>query len=301
MENRKTETNVKLLDSIIRRLVEVLREFSLAETKKAESGQQLNQLQHIATQFLDRTIASMFGIQALLPSYSKHHVAIFPMGLILRSIFSDFITLLYLLSFTKRGTEINNTFLNEIQMLDRDFVRAYIEIKKLEGDLDQYMAVLPDGFKGREAIETEIDGLKTNELKSFFRKNKTLKSATELRHNSDPLLFYSQEAFKKPENTFMTDSYKWNQVKSDSEVSKFILAYHSYKIFSSFQHYSVIGHRWLTKGKEAFLFMEVILGVDAIFLILDFVIQLIDKKDSNHLLKLNSLKQELNKILDSKK
>jgi hypothetical protein len=181
-------------------------------------------------------------------------------------------------------------------MVDRDFVRAFIEMKTIEGELDQYMSVLPKGFKGKVEIDKEISELKAGPLKRFFTKNGEFKNASEIRHDSDPTLFHSEEAFKTPKNTFMTESYKWKQVKSEPEMGKFVIAYHSYKIFSSFQHYSLFSNQWLTKSKEDFLFVQLVLGVNAIFILLDFIVQVIDKPDSEFVAKLKAVSNEIDKM-----
>jgi hypothetical protein len=294
MENYWSKANVEMVNKFILELANVLSAFHDSERKKANGGKELNKLQRIANQFLDRSIMNITAIRELLPAYSSKSFMIFPIGLIMRSVCSDFVTLLYLLSFTKRGTEINATFETELDMLDRDLIKTYFEMKQIESELPNYVSILPIQAKGKQDIDDQLSQLRTGSLKRYFTANGKLKQSADIRIKADRSMYVNPDLTKP--HSFMSDSYKWKQVSTD-DTKKFIFAYYAYKTFSTFQHYSPVSYQLINGQQEAFLFSQFLVGVNSIFLMLDLIIQIIDHQDSEFKVKANEVSQRLSSEL----
>jgi len=298
VKNLKSPHSINVLIRVLSRCQEFFKEFSREELKKAGEGKVLDELQKTANEFLIRTQLNVSGLLPLLESYKSKGSMILPIGLIMRSIFSDFITLCYLITFSDNERSSNESIKNELIVLNRDFIKSIFEIKKMEGLLAGYLPNFTAQFFSKQEAEDYIRNAKLMMPNLFDAKGATRKISS-IRSTSNSEFFKKFGTKIDSPESFMTDKYKWDRIEHHPSFKKYILIFLGYKIFSQFQHYSPISMQLLDEKHEAKLFYELAIGVDAINIITDIHFQLIDNVDNKHLSDLRLLKVEIDNIFGS--
>jgi hypothetical protein len=195
-------------------------------------GKKGNKVIMTLVSFLKRQYFLCNTLPQLLDSYSIDHRNKFSLSLILRTINSDFLTLIYLLTFINNKSE-TIAFENEIKLLKRDFIKFLEELAKEE---DEFLAEIMN-----EIVDTQkkLEEIRLNN-KDFYIRNENgsykLKTCKELRETTDDRYFPSIEE-KNRNSPFVTERMKFDRIKKSGYL-KFSDAYINFKYYSQFQHFS---------------------------------------------------------------
>ncbi|MEI9921406.1 MAG: hypothetical protein WDO14_21865 [Bacteroidota bacterium] len=150
MKSYKSIENVDVLSNHVDKYLRVVTSF-YEEQRLLLGDESLSKIQTVSYQFLTRTFLNVKAFALLLPSYSQQRVMVHPLGMILRSMLSDFITFHYLLIHLDEGGQ--DSFGNELSKLESDFLRSMGEVATLESDLDKFVKNIPPNFSGKEEIK----------------------------------------------------------------------------------------------------------------------------------------------------
>jgi len=289
----RTPENVEKLKAIIEKYLVVVNNFIQTEIELQKRGKKLNDVQRVANDFLSRTFLNVKAVLELLELYKIQRGMILPIGLILRSICSDFLTLCYLSTFSGNKNEVNESFLNELRLFQRDSVRSVMEVAEMEIDIQRFLKGIPKQSLGKDELLKMHEKIRNN-FSFLFNKKGGYKVASELRATSDKRFFYKKE-FKEP-NGFVTEKYKWKRIEKDEVLNKYILVYFSHKLFSQFQHYSKLSVDLLDKGAEDHMFYYLVLSIDSVFIATDLQIQIIGGNENKLLNELRMVKDQINGV-----
>lgn len=296
MENYRTARNISTLQSLIKEYNSLLDEFAQAQIK---SGKKLKTLQKVSNDFLNRTRINNEGLLPLLENYKTQISAIQPIGLLVRSILSDFLTFCYLATFSD-GMDVEEVSIqNELDLLERDFLRSMLEVIEIESKINQYNKNIPLEFEDREEYEAQIRDLK-DRFKHLFINDKSdlrLKKPKEFRATSFQTFFHSKEEFATAP-PFMTEKYKWERMIKRG-FSKYVTVFTAFKFFSQFQHYSPMSMELARKETEPYAFFHLIMAIDAIIIVTDMQIQIIDGKGSDYLPRLRKIEDSVSDIFSN--
>jgi hypothetical protein len=273
MKNLKTPENVDCLTKALHIYLEVVYEF----LKSVGSKPDPTSLQIVSKDLLHRIAVNVQGIVPCLELYKVHPAMILPIGLVLRSICSDFLTQCYLITFCEEDNSVTTSFQNEIDILNRDFLKTVIEMMEYEARIEKYLDVIPHDYISEDYIRKKIEGLKAAHLQ-LFRKDGSPKSSKEIRSTSDPSIFkkYKTEIDKPNGSGFITESYKWKRLENHPHFKKYLPVYLGYKVFSQFQHYSSMSMPHFLKQREEYFFHHLCTSVNAITILSDLHFRIID-------------------------
>jgi hypothetical protein len=296
MQKLKSPQNTDILIDMCNKYSALIESFNQSELVKASQGKKLDELQIAVNHYIIRTLLNVKALEQLLQLYKTQRGIIYPIGLILRATFSDFITFCYLLTFCENGNIVTESFKNETILFDRDGLKSFVEMMELEADLETYLPNTPPNFIGKSETHKKIEHVKSITYKQFFDNKGNWKKASALRNSSDKSLFTKyQTPFDEP-NGFVSEKYKWDRIRKSDSFKKYILAFFGYKVFSQFQHYSSLSMELLSKEQENYLYYYLITAVDSIFIISDLYIQLLDDNFNPQLVELRKIKNEIDSI-----
>src|SRR5258706_2519669 len=165
MENYRSPKNIAALKLILKDYNSLLDEFSVIQIAR---GNDLKPLQKVSNDFLVRTRINTEALIPLLEIYKTSRPTIQPIGLLVRSILSDFLTFCYLVTFTHSDDANEETMQNELHLLERDFLNSMMEVINLESDMSEYRSDIPPVFENNEAYERHVVKLK-QQFKHLFK------------------------------------------------------------------------------------------------------------------------------------
>jgi hypothetical protein len=297
IENKRSPEKVTSLKATLEDFTKLIHLFSQMERQKSENGKELNPVQKVSSDFLVRTMLNIEGILPIIELYKTKRALIQPIGLIMRSILSDFLTLHYLLTFWDPADKENLSFKNELTLFDRDFLKSIMEMQEMEPDLKEFLKGNNSKFPTKDDIKMKHEQYKASVFNHLFDKNGKWKQVRELRSTSKRSLFSEKgDDFANP-NSFVTEKYKWTRISQSDDLKKYILVFFGYKMFSQLQHFSKMSMQFLEPESEGHLFYYLVISVNAIFLACDVQIQLIGGQDHELLVELRRLEAEIDKIL----
>jgi hypothetical protein len=296
MKNFRSPDNIEALSNLIHEFGSVLERFVSQEKDEASKGKKLDEVQSVANDFLVRTALNVGALPPLLSLYKSQSGMIQPIGLILRSVFSDFLTMCYLLTFANK--ENNKSFVNELHIFQRDSLRSFLEVGEMELNVRDYLKTIPSDGPTEADLKASHERTKTKVFPHLFTKAGKFKAAVELRETSDRALFHSKHEFVKPELSFVTEKYKWDRISKDEAFKKYILVYFGFKLFSQFQHYSKLSMDLIQKdSSEPYLTYYLIVAIDSVFIFTDFQMQIIAGGENEFSKSLNAIKEKLNSVI----
>lgn len=291
MKDFYSSKNIEHISKYIKNLVKIIDEFGTEHSLKSRAGEFTpSPIQKVSNDFLHRLILKLKAIDNLLPLYSEDHYQIHSIGLLLRTILSDFLTFLYLASFNEPEAEEQRSLANELVMLERDFYESMIEASKVETDFAAMNG------KDDAEVEKEYDERikRINEIyKHLFLDEDTtkrIKKAEEIRATSNRALFINSNELKRP-NRMVSEKYKYDHL-NDVGFNKYKIVFSMFKFFSQFQHYSKHSINMLRDEFRRFSFYYFILTLDLTNILVDFHFNLYEGA-KDQLEKLRELKNEL--------
>jgi hypothetical protein len=292
--NYRTPNNISSLQSVIKEYNELLDEFAIVQVHKAAK---LKTLQKVCNDFLNRTRINNEALVLLLEIYKAKRSTILPIGLLIRSILSDFLAFCYLATFSNSKDADEISIQNELDLLERDFLKSMMEVSELESKIDQYNENIPPAFEDNTAYEKHVEKIK-HQFKHLFKSENTqlrFKKPSEFRATSLQDLFDSKEEFATAPS-FITEKYKWERMVRRG-FSKYVIVFTAFKFFSQFQHYSPMSAELIREGSEAHAFFHLVMAIDSMIIVTDMQIQIIDGKDSKYLSRLRAIEKHLDNVL----
>jgi hypothetical protein len=292
--NYRTPQNIAALQLIISDYNSLLDEFAIVQIHR---GSKLKTLQKICNDFLNRTRINNEALIPLLENYKTKRSAILPIGLLIRSILSDFLAFCYLATFSHSKDPEEVSIENELDLLERDFLKSMMEVSELESKIHEYNQNIPPAFEDNKAYEDHVEKVK-NQFKHLFKEENTklrFKKPSEFRETSLPDCFDSKDEFATAPS-FITEKYKWERMLRRG-FSKYVIVFTAFKFFSQFQHYSPMSAELIKEVSEAHAFFHLIMAIDSILIVTDMQIQIIDGKESKYLPRLREIEKKLDGIL----
>jgi hypothetical protein len=287
-----SEENVESLRNILNKFIDHLDHFGSEKTKESKS---LDKAESTVNKLLYRTRLNVIGIEKLLTSYKKDCAMFHPLSHLLRCMQTDFLTFFYLMTFHIEEKDLVSLS-NELDHLDRDYIKSAIEIFQVEIELP----LNNSNFKHQN--EDEINEFKKSLLdtnKHLFKNNdinSRLKRSKELRETSNDNLFSSKENRGRPGNGMLSEKYKYERILK-TNYKKYSDAYLLYKYFSQQYHFSNISNRLLEKDGADNNFFYLIWAISHMFILTDMQIQFLDGKNSEYLDLIRKQHKELEKAL----
>lgn len=176
---------------------------------------------------LRRIRTSLFGVSAQLPLWPEVYEMKTPIELLLRTMLTDAITLLYLATFD----ESEETFINELHLLDSSVVKyleAYIDNYELIDD----SVTESDKQARKDVIYSLIPHLRQKENP---RKAKGFK---DIRSNSNALLFLGKSSDRAGFSEQWSERAMFEQIKVHPATSDLAYLYIYQRLFSQTHHYA---------------------------------------------------------------
>lgn len=147
MPSLKTPETVKALQDIIVEYNALIDDFSITQVEK---GAHLKKIQKVSNDFLERTRINCEALVPMLEIYKTNNAMIQPIGLLTRSILSDFLTFCYLVTFADAQDTTQESVQNELDLLERDFLRSMLEVGELESRLNEYNKNILNAYETEE-------------------------------------------------------------------------------------------------------------------------------------------------------
>jgi hypothetical protein len=275
----------------ITKCIPILKEYSLFcdDWSKEFDGKQLNRVETYLMTLLLRFGIISNSLIVLLPHYFNNQHFKFPVSLLLRSINTDYLTIIYLLTFYSNNDSDQISMQNEITLMDIDFLKSMEKFSKEE--VEFYSKII-------EAQPNLVDPL--TKLKNMHHKffpecyenhngKLKLKSTSEIRKTSNQKLFENLQEINNP----LTDTSKYERLKSRKGDEYGIHAFLAFKYYSQFQHPSSSNKSLLESESELldkFLFLQtlehLVLGTQA-------VMKFYFKKENQYSEKMTNLQKKL--------
>jgi len=199
----------------------------IEELKKVK----LKMFEYFLLSTLVRMSVNVSALIVLFPKFKEDRTFKLPINLILRSIVSDYLTIAYLLTFKDPNDATNVAIINEIKVLDLDFVKfqqamlieelTYLQEK--EGDLWP-----------QERMTERLNKFYNDNLDSFIEKNQEFvpKPRSSFRSTTPNSILEEGDV----RNSKILDSDKFKRLKSFGLIDFTTPAYLPFKYFSQFQH-----------------------------------------------------------------
>lgn len=294
MTNLKTPESVGALKGIIVDYNALIDDFSFNQLEKAVD---LKKIQKVSNDFLERTRINCEALVPLLEIYKTNSSMIQPIGLLIRSILSDFLTFCYLVTFAASGDETQESVQNELHLLERDFLRSMLEVGELESKLNEYNENIPNAFPSEVAYQESLTHIR-QEFGHLYTGNAgdlRIKTPTEFRITTDQFYCDTPGEFANPGN-FMTEKYKWQRMVRKG-FGKYVTTFSGFKFFSQFQHYSKMSMEMIREDSAGTIFFHLVLAINALLIMTDFQIQLIDGNNGPHLIQLRNLEVKFDDVV----
>ncbi len=291
---RNPET-VAILKSFLEEYNIIVDEFTVEQVK---SGKKLSVMEKVCNDFLQRTSLNVAGLIPLFELYKTEPGMIQPIGLVIRSCLSDFLTFCYLSTFASPLEKSEASLTNELHLLEKDFLNSVLEVSRLEAKISEYNESIPNIFDSREEFEQE-----TLEIKKLFGHlfksedaGLRFKKPSEFRQSSLPDYFDSKEEYSSG-GSFLTESKKWDRMTRRG-FRKYVTVFIGFKFFSQFQHYSKMSIEMIGKRSEEHLFFHLIMALNSITIVSDMQIQIIDGAKSSFLDRLRNLEEKIDGAIE---
>jgi hypothetical protein len=290
----KSEGSVKALKKLVEDYNAIVDNFSMVQMAK---NAQLTKIQKVSNDFLERTRINCEALIPLLEIYEAKDAMIQPIGLIIRSTLADFLTFCYLVSFTSAGDEAQDSLQNELHILERDFLRSMLEVGEIESKLNEYNPNIPNAFESVETYQEHLTAITNLFSHLYINEGGVLriKTPSEFRQTSNPGYCDTPGVFENP-GSFVTEKYKWQRMVR-RDFGKYVLTFSGFKFFSQFQHYSKMSMEMIRKDSAGTLFFHLTLAINAILIMTDFQIQLIDGNDGEFLKQLRELEEQFDDVI----
>lgn len=290
-----TKENIATLASIFKEYCELIDDFS-----NYMNGKTINPLQQFARDILLRIRINSQSISLLCSSLYEQPTIMMSVFLIVRNIYSDFITFIYLMSIADHPDkdklppeERQKAFENELSVLEMKYYKSMIASADIETKMPKYNKSF-EFIEGDKRRREELLDKYKDEFRDLYidgNVNNKLKSNADLRSTTTPLLIPNEK-----KNARLTDAYMID-FAINIRFPKYALIDAFYRIASQFHHYSQNSNQFLTPDAIKHLFFYLIFSFNYLTILTQMLIQLIDGKDSDFIEKTKNLETRMDEIL----
>lgn len=294
MEDLRTPDRIDCLIEVIKEYNEIVDEMAIAR-----EGQQLSIIQKVCNDFMNRTRINNEALIPMLTLYKDNTSLLLPIGLILRSILSDFLTSSYLITFHDAGDAQEQALRNELNILDRDFLRSMLKSMELEKSIHELNPDIAAMFADDAAYQAKKTSIQSKFPYLFKQENISLRllDVKELRATSDKDKFFSTpQEFATVGSGFMSEEYKFDRIKQRG-FAKYSTAFISFKYFSQFQHYSKLGFKILDEEFEGFGYFHLVASINIMLISTWFQIMILEGQQNEFAQRINALIPKLDGAL----
>lgn len=293
MEDLRTPARVKVL-------IDILKEFNTITDELANhmSGKSLNTIQKVCNDFMNRTRINNEALIPIFEIYKSDASLLLPIGLIFRSMLSDFLTSSYLITFIHDDDKDENAIKNELLILDRDFLRSFLKAMELEKIIHSLNPDFQPPFNNEAAFEERLQAIKSN-FKILYKRNdisQKLKEPKEFRETSLNELFNGSQEYTTVGGSFMSEEYKFDRIKRLG-FGKYATAFIPFKYFSQFQHYSKRGYSLLDDTFGGFGYFHLVHSLNIVLISTQFQTEIVAGKGNEFTKKIAALVPKLNGAL----
>jgi hypothetical protein len=280
----------------LKNLIEIIKEFNnlTDDLAKEKVGAKLTVIQKACNDFMNRTRINNEALIPLLEIYKTDSSLLQPIGLVIRSMLSDFLTSCYLMTFHDPKDSTEESLTNELYVFDRDFLRSMLETMELEKIIHELNPAFKPIFKDDDEYKAKVSTIKKIYPHVYKKSDPELrlKKIEEIRDTSDKKYFSSKEEFATVGGGFMSEKYKFERIKSRG-FAKYSTAFISFKYFSQFQHYSKKAMDMLEDDFQNFGYFHLVASYNLALIATHFQIQLIDGTTSKYIKRLDTLLPKL--------
>lgn len=228
--------NIENFKIILIKLTAIIDDFA---NKMLDKKPKLNKPQIIANKLVNRTRTNLEGIICLLDPFKEQPFIFHSISHIYRALTVDFLNYCYLMCFYDESEPNFNSFRNEYNFFNRDYLKTLIDWNEIEKNI-------PESCPAYSNINSKTLSRDENLviLKSYFSElfqnndiNKKMKTAEEIRESSNKTYFPDKKDKMEPKTSMLSESYKYRRIlKSDFAQYSDIFLF--YKYFSQQYHFS---------------------------------------------------------------
>lgn len=287
------QENVNNLHTVLSKLLIEMDAFGMY---KVHQKDKLDLAQHTFNKFLNRLKLNFEGLNLILPLYATQPAMFHPISHIMRTVEVDFLNFCYLATFYNPEADDLESFSNELDHFDRDFLKSAQEIASVQVDLPNNNPQFPKR-------EDELNDQTLTSLRKGYKHlykdgniDSKLKSSREIRYTSDHQFFTSMDEIARPGNGMISEKYKYERLLKTT-YKKYADVYLLYKYFTQQYHFSNISNRLLEKDVADNNFYYLVWALNHAFIVTDMLIQSLDGTESKFLKRLRELNKDLEKSL----
>jgi hypothetical protein len=201
--------------------------------------QSLNKPQEVTNKLLNRTRTNLEGVICLLDPFKEQPFIFHSIAHIYRALTVDFLNYCYLMCFYDESEPDFNSFKNEYDFFNRDYLKTLIDWNEIEKNI-------PESCPAYSNINSKIQSRDENlvTIKSYFNKlfqnndiSKKIKTAEEIRESSMGIYFPDKKDKMEPKTSMLTESYKFRKILK-SDFAQYADIFLFYKYFSQQYHFS---------------------------------------------------------------
>lgn len=223
---------IQLLCEFCLEFIEVYDDFAISREGKTEKTEKLEEA--LSRDFIMRSRIHMESICKILPLLNKHQHFKSSIFLLLRGLIADMLCHMYLMTFAISNDEKQTSLINELDIIETDFVKAMIIIFEEERKMQEQ----PEFSKFFTDQSYNLDIFKQNFVHLFKDENieEKLKDVQKLRESSNQEMFNKdQKMFSK---SFRDEKSKHEWLSNFNNYRTMTPLYILYRYFSQFHHYS---------------------------------------------------------------
>lgn len=198
------------------------------------SSFKMNEFDNFLYQLLIRLNSTIKAAKAILVDFSDEKQMYLPLGLILRSINTDYLTILYLQTFIEYEVETQTACINEIKVLDKDYVKFLrkISIEELEF-VEKYR---PTWSSYNTRLKNTVDNHFLDYKDYYTESNGEFRLLTneEIRISTKDAFFFEGKNKSNP----LTEESKHERIKEKELAEYGTQAFLAFKFYSQYQHIS---------------------------------------------------------------
>lgn len=197
------------------------------------NGLQTENFTHYFLDIFARFQYNCEGLLNLLDSFHKDYRLKMCVNLLLRSVCSDIITALYLLTFYDKSESNNVSVKNELDLISSEYLRS------LKQTIEEDHNLLTQLNIPTQTIDEKRNWFMS--LAPSLLDNKgDVKSRDQIRETTKPEI---KQGLKK-NGTFLTENEKFQRIK-DKGFSDYGFVFVAFKYYSQFQHFSLMSKKYI--------------------------------------------------------
>ncbi|MCK4663497.1 MAG: hypothetical protein KAT68_11570 [Bacteroidales bacterium] len=283
------KNNILLYNLDIKKLIPLLIDYiNFLKNKLIElDGIELNYYQRFLIYHIERfriITESLISILNLMQNDIRHKLSL---SLLLRSVNSDFLTILYLSTFYNTNKDNQIAINNEINIFLKDYIKFIEKINIEEPEVKKHFHNISEVFiKNQEYV---LNNLHTEYKNLYKHKNGEfkLKSNFEIRESTPDSFFVNNDRKEK-----ITEKYKFERLKKYGK-EKFGMAYIIFKYYSQFQHVSPMDNRLLRNNPQIIDYKLLIQSIENLFIATNLGLKMGTPKHDGSEIEINNFHEQL--------